>query len=73
MSVYGESITNRGKMKSLAAYIPIDRRRAIASGADLPNRILASVLMADISGFTPLNDTLVRELGPKRAADELTR
>jgi class 3 adenylate cyclase len=30
-------------------------------------------LFADISGFTSLTEALVKELGPKRAAEVLTR
>src|SRR5437868_3473009 len=55
------------------AYIPIDRRLAIAQGVDLADRCQGTVLFADISGFTPLTETLSRELGPKRGADELTK
>ena len=32
-----------------------------------------AALFADISGFTPLTEALVRELGPQRGAEELTR
>jgi len=54
------------------AYIPIDRRHAMARDEDLPNRVRGAALFADISGFTPLTEALVQELGPRRAADELT-
>jgi len=54
------------------AYIPIDRRHARARGEDLPNRVHGAALFADISGFTPLTEALVQELGPRRGADELT-
>src|SRR5258707_1278125 len=47
------------------SYIPIDRRLAIARGADLPVRTSGAALFADISGFTPLTETLTRELGPQ--------
>ena len=55
------------------AYIPIDRRLAIARGVDLPARTSGAALFADISGFTPLTETLTRELGPQRGAEELSR
>lgn len=58
---------------SLAAYIPWDRYQVIATGQELPGRTYGAALFADISGFTPLTETLARELGPKRGADELTR
>jgi len=32
-----------------------------------------TVLFADISGFTPLTEALVRTLGPRRGAEELAR
>ncbi len=58
---------------SAAVYIPIDRRRALARGEELPNRTSGAALFADVSGFTPLTEALVRELGPRRGAEELTR
>jgi class 3 adenylate cyclase/tetratricopeptide (TPR) repeat protein len=60
-------------MGSLDAYIPIDRRLAIARGETLPDRARGAVLFADISGFTNLTEKLVRQLGPQRGAEELTR
>jgi adenylate cyclase len=60
-------------MEALDAYIPIDRRQAMARGKDLPDRARGAALFADISGFTPLTETLVQELGPRRGAEELTR
>jgi len=60
-------------MKSLDAYIPIDRRQAMARGEHLPDRARGAALFADISGFTPLTEALERELGPQRGAEELTR
>ncbi len=58
--------------ESLLAYIPMDRRRAMARGETLPNRTSGSALFADVSGFTPLTEALVNELGPQRGAEELT-
>src|SRR6476646_5950298 len=54
-------------------FISVDRRFAIAQGVDLPDRCHGAVLFADISGFTPLTETLGKELGPKRGADEVTK
>src|SRR5437660_5365689 len=54
------------------AYIPGDRRRALARGRPIPDRVRGAGLFADISGFTPLTETLARELGPQRGAEELT-
>src|SRR5215212_5278895 len=60
-------------MDLLAAYLPTDRLHALASGATLPSRARGTVLFADISGFTPLTEALVRTLGPRRGAEELAR
>ncbi|MCA9970512.1 MAG: tetratricopeptide repeat protein [Anaerolineales bacterium] len=59
-------------MDIASAYIPMDRRQALAQGRALPERSEGTVLFADISGFTPLTEALARELGPKRGAEELT-
>lgn len=60
-------------MQPAAAYIARDRRRALATGASLPEKTLGATLFADISGFTPLTTALVRSYGARRGADELTR
>ncbi|MEM7033713.1 MAG: tetratricopeptide repeat protein, partial [Chloroflexota bacterium] len=57
---------------TLTAYIPMDRRQAILAEQDLPEQSDGSALFADISGFTPLTEALVNELGPERGAEELT-
>jgi class 3 adenylate cyclase len=59
--------------ETLSIYLPMDRRHALAQGATLPDRAHGAVLDADISGFTPLTETLARELGLQRGAEELTR
>jgi class 3 adenylate cyclase/predicted ATPase/ActR/RegA family two-component response regulator len=56
---------------TLSAYIPIDRRLAMARGVMLPDRAGGAALFADISGFTPLSDVLTRELGARRGVEEL--
>jgi adenylate cyclase len=58
---------------TLAAYLPQDRRRALARGESLPDRAQGVVLFADISGFTALTEQLRNALGPRRGAEELTR
>lgn len=58
-------------MESLLAFIPEDRRLALAAGRDLPDRANGSVLFADISGFTPLTAALAQELGVQRGAEEV--
>lgn len=51
----------------------MDRRRAALDGSpDLPTRAFGAALFADLSGFTPLTDALVRELGPRRGAEALS-
>jgi adenylate cyclase len=60
-------------MEIPSAYIPMDRRWAIADGATLPDQTHGAALFADISGFTPLTEVLLNEYGPKRGAEELTR
>jgi class 3 adenylate cyclase len=57
----------------LEAYVPGDRRRALALGIPMPDRVVGASLFADISGFTPLAEALAQELGPQRGAEELTR
>lgn len=59
-------------MQSGEVYIPIDRRIALASGVDLLTATSGATLFADISGFTPMTETLVRRLGARRGAEELT-
>ena len=54
------------------AYIAGDRRRALAAGVELPDRVDGAALFADVSGFTPLTEALAAELGAQRGAEELT-
>lgn len=54
------------------AYIARDRRRSLATGIPIPDRVHGSAIFADISGFTPLTEALAKELGPQRGAEELT-
>jgi adenylate cyclase len=59
-------------MESFLAYIPTDRRHAMAAGVELPRRTNGAALFADISGFTPLSEALAAALGPARGAEELS-
>lgn len=59
--------------ESPRAYIPMDRRQAIAQGKTLPDRTTGAALFADISGFTPLTEALLNAYGGRRGAEELTR
>jgi class 3 adenylate cyclase/tetratricopeptide (TPR) repeat protein len=60
-------------MDTLSAYLPADRRQALAYGHTLPDRVQGAALFADISGFTPLAEALAHTLGPQRGAEELPR
>lgn len=64
-------VSSKGTMESLLAFIPEDRRLALAQGRDLPDRTSGTVLFADISGFTPLTAALAQELGVQRGAEEV--
>src|SRR5688572_1702810 len=67
-----ESIAVAGGLLGLQAYIPGDRRRALAAGTPLPDRVFGAALVADISGFTAFREALANELGPQRGAQERT-
>lgn len=60
-------------MERATVFIPIDRRLALATGEPLPESATGSVLFADVSGFTPMTELLVRRLGPRRGPEALTR
>jgi predicted ATPase/class 3 adenylate cyclase len=64
-------VSNSQTMELFDAYLPMDRRQALARGEDLADRTHGAALFADISGFTPLTAALVEELGPQRGAEEL--
>jgi adenylate cyclase len=57
--------------ESPLAYIPTDRRHALARGDDLPHRTTGAAMFADISGFTPMTEALVQALGAQRGAEQL--
>ncbi len=54
------------------AYLPTDRRVALACGATLPEHAHGAVMFADITGFTPLAEFLAQALGSRQGAEELT-
>ena len=56
----------------LIGYIPQDRRRALLHGYTLPDRATGAAMFADVTGFTPLAESLAQALGPRRGAEELT-
>jgi class 3 adenylate cyclase/tetratricopeptide (TPR) repeat protein len=59
--------------ESPAAYLPVDRLYALATGTALRDRAQGAALFADVSGFTALTATLARDLGPRRGSEEITR
>jgi class 3 adenylate cyclase len=59
--------------ETVASYIPMDRRQALARGVTLPEWTHGAALFADISGSTPLTEALAQELGLQRGAEEITR
>src|SRR5512134_598307 len=67
------SVMKAETLEALRAYIPEDRLLALLRKQDLPDRAWGAALFADISGFTPLTEALVRELGPQLGAEELSR
>lgn len=64
---------NAAAAESVAAWVPMDRRMALAEGRTLPEAARGCALLADLSGFTPLAEAFTRALGVERGAEELTR
>lgn len=58
---------------TLYSYLPQDRLRALQQGQSLPDRTHGAALFADISGFTPLTESLTQQLGPRRGIEALTQ
>ena len=54
------------------AYIPEDRRRALARGDDLPRITHGAAVFLDIAGYTPLAEALARAHGGRRGAEEIS-
>ena len=59
-------------MNPMSAYLPQDRRYALACGTPIPDRVDGAVLFADISGFTPLTEALRLALGPRQGSEALS-
>ncbi|MFO7545909.1 MAG: AAA family ATPase [Trueperaceae bacterium] len=57
----------------LEAFLPQDRRRALASAADLPDRTEGAAMFVDLAGFTALTERLATSFGPLQGAEELSR
>jgi class 3 adenylate cyclase/tetratricopeptide (TPR) repeat protein len=56
---------------STVAYLPTDRRHALAAGRELREHTSGAALFADISGFTPLTEALVLAHGARHGAEHL--
>jgi class 3 adenylate cyclase/tetratricopeptide (TPR) repeat protein len=59
-------------MEDLSIYVPSDRRKALAGGKKLPGRAQGAALIVDISGFTPLTESLSLAYGSRRGSEEIT-
>ena len=59
-------------MNPMSAYLPQDRRHALACGAPIPDHVDGAALFADISGFTPLTEALRISLGPRQGSEALS-
>ena len=64
---------NHQSISQLAAHVPLDRLYALLDAVDLPPEDAGSVLFADLAGFTPLTERLMRVFGARRGAEELTQ
>src|SRR5438034_29047 len=60
-------------VEELSPYLPQDRLVALVKGVTLPDRTYGAALFADLSGFTRLTETLVREYGSYHGAEELIK
>ncbi len=69
----GPDTASRTLEQDLSAFVPQDRRWALASGAVLPERSDGAALFADLSGFTKLTELLARVQGPLRGAESLSQ
>lgn len=55
------------------AFIPEDRRQALAAGLELPERAQGTALFADVSGFTRLTEALAASWGQRQGAEVLSQ
>jgi class 3 adenylate cyclase len=61
------------RAETVAIYVSMDRRQAMAEHLTLPERAHGTALFADVSGFTALTESLANELGLQRGAEEMIR
>lgn len=64
--------SSRRRAAQAQVHIPIDRRHALARGAELPDTASGAALFADISGFTRLTGDFTRDTGRRRGPEALT-
>ena len=67
-----EETADSRRRRLASSHIPMDRRHALARGAELPDRARGAVLFADIAGFSQLTSEFAREGGRARGAEILT-
>jgi hypothetical protein len=53
-------------IEQMSVYVPLDRRQALLRREDLSEETHGAALFADISGFTPLTEVMVRWFGKRR-------
>lgn len=56
----------------IQTFLPRGRRAALASGVSLPKSPTGTCMFADVSGFTPLTESLGISLEPQQGAEVLT-
>lgn len=56
----------------LEAFVPQDRRLALAGGAALPDRAVGAAMFVDLAGFTALTERLAETFGALQGAEELS-
>jgi class 3 adenylate cyclase/tetratricopeptide (TPR) repeat protein len=60
-------------LHSFGPYLATDRFRSLLTGQELSSSSTGAAMIVDISGFTPLTVSLVKQYGPQRASEELKR
>src|SRR5690606_39836512 len=56
----------------LEAFVPQDRRHALAGGSALPDRAVGAAMFVDLAGFTALTERLAETFGALQGAEELS-
>jgi adenylate cyclase len=59
-------------IEQLRAYLPPDRAESVLQGEALAPSTFGAVMFADISGFTPLTEAVMRRYGARRGGEEFT-